>query len=57
LRGSRSGVASGTDYAYERKANFEEMGYVLPAKKTEYPYWVDEISGDQRMDDTFANKI
>lgn len=30
--------------AYERKANFEEMGYVLPAKKTEYPYWVDEIA-------------
>lgn len=29
--------------AYERKANFEEMGYVLPAKKTEYPYWVDEM--------------
>lgn len=32
--------------AYERKANFEEMGYMLPPKKTEYPYWVDEISGD-----------
>ena len=29
--------------AYERKANFEEMGYLLPPKKTEYPYWVDEI--------------
>jgi hypothetical protein len=28
--------------AFERKQNFEEMGYVLPAKKTEYPYWVDE---------------
>ena len=28
--------------AYERKANFEEMGYMLPTKKTEYPYWVDE---------------
>ncbi len=28
--------------AYEQKANFEGMGYVLPAKKTEYPYWVDE---------------
>ncbi len=28
--------------AYERKANFEEMGYMLPPKKTEYPYWVDE---------------
>ena len=32
--------------AYERKVNFEEMGYLLPPKKTEYPYWVDEISGD-----------
>jgi hypothetical protein len=29
--------------AYERKANFEEMGYLLPPKKTEYPYWVDEM--------------
>ena len=28
--------------AYERKQNFEEMGYMLPAKKTEYPYWADE---------------
>jgi len=28
--------------AYERKANFEEMGYMLPNKKTEYPYWNDE---------------
>ena len=32
--------------AYERKANFEEMGYLLPPKKTEYPYWIDEISGN-----------
>lgn len=30
--------------AFERKQNFEEMGYVLPAKKTEYPYWVDEVA-------------
>jgi len=29
--------------AYERKANFEEMGYILPPKKTEYPFWVDEV--------------
>jgi hypothetical protein len=29
--------------AYERKANFEEMGYMLPPKKTEYPCWVDEM--------------
>jgi len=28
--------------AYERKQNFEEIGYMLPAKKTEYPYWADE---------------
>lgn len=28
--------------AYERKANFEEMGYMLPPKKVDYPYWVDE---------------
>jgi len=31
--------------AYERKANFEEIGYMLPPKKTEYPYWVDEMVG------------
>ena len=30
--------------AYERKANFEEMGYMLPSKKTEYPYWNDEAT-------------
>jgi hypothetical protein len=30
--------------AYERKQNFEEMGYILPPKKTEYPYWVDEAT-------------
>jgi hypothetical protein len=29
--------------AYERKQNFEEMGYMLPPKKTEYPYWIDEV--------------
>lgn len=29
--------------AYERKANFEEMGYMLPPKKTAYAYWVDEV--------------
>jgi hypothetical protein len=34
---------TGADDAYERKANFEEMGYLLPPKKTEYPYWVDGI--------------
>ena len=28
--------------AYERKQNFEEMGYILPSKKTEYPYWAEE---------------
>lgn len=28
--------------AYECKQNFEAMGYMLPAKKTDYPYWVDE---------------
>jgi len=30
--------------AYERKANVEEMGYILPPKKTEYPYWVDKMN-------------
>ena len=30
--------------AYEKKANFEGIGYVLPAKKTEYPYWADEAA-------------
>jgi len=28
--------------AYERKQNFEEMGYMLPEKKTAYPFWVEE---------------
>ena len=29
--------------AYGRKQSFEEMGYILPLKKTDYPYWVDEV--------------
>ena len=29
--------------AYERKQNFEEMGYMLPPKKIEYPYWKNEM--------------
>jgi hypothetical protein len=29
--------------AYERIQNFEEMGYILPPKKTDYPYWMDEV--------------
>ena len=32
--------------AFERKPeNFEEMGYILPTKKTEYPYWADDATG------------
>jgi hypothetical protein len=31
--------------AYEQKQTFEKMGYMLPNKKTEYPYWVDEMEG------------
>ena len=31
--------------AFERKQNYEEMGYVLPPNKTEYPYWIDEENG------------
>lgn len=31
--------------AFERKQNFEEMGYILPTKKTEYPYWADDAAG------------
>lgn len=30
--------------AFERIQNFEEMGYILPPKKTEYPYWIDETN-------------
>jgi len=28
--------------AYERKTNYEEMGYILPPEKTKYPYWEGE---------------
>ena len=28
--------------AFERKKNFEEMGYILPEGKTKYPYWEGE---------------
>ena len=30
--------------AYERIQTFEKMGYILPSKKTDYPYWIDEVS-------------
>lgn len=33
--------------AFERKRNFEEMGYILPPEKTKYPYWLgEEVSDD-----------
>lgn len=28
--------------AFEKKKEYEEMGYVLPAKKTESPYWKED---------------
>jgi hypothetical protein len=28
--------------AYEEMQKYEEMGYILPAKKADYPYWVNE---------------
>jgi hypothetical protein len=31
--------------AYEKKQEFEKMGYMLPTKKTEYPYWIDGMEG------------
>ena len=30
--------------AYGRKQGFEEIGYILPSKKTDYPYWVNEVN-------------
>ena len=30
--------------ACARKQNFEEMGYILPSKKGEYPYWADDAA-------------
>ena len=30
--------------AYGKKQGFEEIGYILPSRKTEYPYWVDEVA-------------
>ena len=28
--------------AFNKKVEFEAMGYMLPEKKTAYPFWVDE---------------
>jgi|688.fasta_scaffold234061_2 hypothetical protein len=28
--------------AYERIQDFEEIGYILPPKKADYPYWIEE---------------
>jgi len=36
------GAMSSIKGAYEEMQKYEEMGYILPAKKTDYPYWVDE---------------
>jgi len=32
--------------AYERKKNFEEIGYILPLQTTKYPYWEGEEDND-----------
>jgi len=32
--------------AFERKRNFEEIGYILPPEKTKYPYWEGEEDND-----------
>ena len=32
--------------AFERKKNFEEMGYILPHQTTRYPYWEGEEDND-----------
>lgn len=32
--------------AFTKKKEFEDMGYMLPAGKTKYPYWMDE-EGDK----------
>ena len=34
--------------AFERIQNFEKMGYILPPKKTEYPYWADETDSSAK---------
>lgn len=31
--------------AFTKKKEFEDMGYVLPAAKTKYPFWKEEESG------------
>lgn len=38
--------------AYEKIKEYEEMGYMLPPKKTDYPYWVEE----NRVNDSEDNK-
>ena len=34
--------------AYGKKQSFEEMGYMLPPKKTDYPYWIDEATNKNK---------
>lgn len=33
--------------AFERKKNFEEIGYILPEGKTKYPYWEEDGEGSE----------
>ena len=39
---SMDDVMSNMKEAFNTKKEFEDMGYMLPQKKTEYPYWVEE---------------
>jgi hypothetical protein len=38
------GAMSSIKEAYEEMQKYEEMGYILPPKKTDYPYWIDDIA-------------
>ena len=41
------GAMSSIKEAYEEMQKYEEMGYILPPKKTDYPYWIDETGSDK----------
>lgn len=40
-------AVEGIKEAFNTKKQFEDMGYMLPDKKTDYPYWKDEAGAEE----------
>ena len=45
------GAMSSIKSAYEEMQKYEEMGYILPPKKTDYPYWIEAVADKNSIKD------